>query len=258
MNNRYTLASTTTEHCRSGSMYRGFYPIYDELLADFTITTNNICEIGIGYANPQIIWKYIFGDDSTIVGVDIGAPVWELVGNEDDRLRYDINLVGLKQYIETPIKYTKNVNLLWNRDGYDPETVQEIVDAYGLFDWVVNDGYQRGESFKLMEPWKSAVTDTGVIIQEKMGREPENKINQMRLQQAIDENWLVYDIGEYTELDDQNDAGCATNEGHIGIWSKNQDAIREKLSKFEHLLLTSTDHFAPDSIANTYRKTKYD
>lgn len=255
---RFSQANTDKTYGIYGSMYRGFYPIYDALLKDFEVTTNNICEVGIGFANSQLIWKYIFGPDSNVVGIDIGSPVEEFSGNEGDTIRYEINLEGLRNYINAPLQNTKNLHLIWDKNGYSPDVVKEIVNVYGLFDWVVNDAWQRGEAYKLMTPWKDAITETGIIIQEKIGREPDSKINQMRMQQALDEGWLIYDVRQYTNLDTQPLAGNADAEGYIGIWSNNQSRIKDKLKEYDHLLLQDADHIHPDDIDNCYRRTPYD
>ena len=262
MKNRYSvLESADWQRKKSlpiDGMYRGFYPIYDALLEHVQPHVKNACEIGIGYAQCHIVWNLIFNPEANVIGLDIGSPIAEHEGNQGDTLRNKINIKGLDTYIRYPMSFTRGLNLHWNKDGYDPDVVKEAVDAYGKFDWVVNDALQRGEAFKMMTSWKDAITETGIIFQEKIGREPESKINQQRMQQALDEGWLIYDVRQYADLDTDDLAGNADAEGYIGIWSNNQDNIINMLKEYEHLRLKDTSHIDPAIHRNEFRQTLWD
>lgn len=262
MKNRYSGLESADWQREKGlpidGVYRGFYPIYDAILEHVQPAVKNACEIGIGSAQCHVVWNLIFEPSTNVIGIDIGSPILEHEGNLGRQLRSDINLKGLDTYIQYPMSFTRGLNLHWNKDGYDPDVVQEAVDAYGKFDWVVNDALQRGEAFKLMTPWKDAITENGIIFQEKIGREPESKINQQRMQQALDEGWLIYDVRQYTNLDTDDLAGNADAEGYIGIWSNNQNRIKEMLKEYDHLCLKDTSKINPAIYRNDFRQTPWD
>ena len=128
MKNRYSRLASADWQKKEYSLpvdgiYRGFYPIYDALLEHLQPHVKNACEIGIGYAQCHVVWNIIFESNANVIGIDIGSPIFEHDGNEGQPLRHEINTRGLDTYVNAPVRFTRGLNLYWNRNGYDKRCI---------------------------------------------------------------------------------------------------------------------------------------
>lgn len=249
---RYTEVSKQlhTNSIVSDQLERGWYPIYDVLVDAVKDRVENACEIGIGFGNSLVIWSYVFGKDAHILGLDVGSPhpqINQAAGCND--IQYKNQLESINTIANNNLVVTKNIQFGWNKGGYDQEVVDQAKEAYGQFQWVVNDGKQRGENWSWMEPWKDIITEGGIIFQEKLGREVEG-ISGHNVQAAIDNGWLVYDCRTFAEIGEMwseseaewDNSARLHGECFLGIWSFDQEYIKSKLAHLEEYRVTGLDY----------------
>lgn len=250
--NRYTEISTYLRDSNivSDQLERGWAPVYDVLVDAIEDKVENACEIGIGFGNSLVIWSHVFGKDAHILGLDIGSPHPVINDNAGCvEMQYKNQLQGIYTIAINKLLVTKNIQFGWNKNGYDQRVVNQAKEAYGQFQWVVNDGKQRGENWSWMEPWKDILSDGGIIFQEKIAREVEG-ISIKNIQNSIDNGWLVYDCRTFAEIGEVwsesdiewDNAARLHGECFLGIWSRNQDYIKSKLSHLEEYRVTGSEY----------------
>lgn len=250
--NRYTEVSKYLQQNSivSHQLERGWAPIYDVLVDEVKDKVENACEIGIGFGNSLVIWSHVFGKQAHILGLDIGSPHPEInaaAGCND--IQYKNQLESINTIARNNLVVNKNIQYGWNKGGYDQEVVDQAKEAYGQFQWVVNDGKQRGENWSWMEPWKDIVTDGGIIFQEKLGREVQG-ISAHNVVAAIENGWLVYDMRTFAEIGEMwtesvaewDNSARLHGECFMGIWSRDQEYIKSKLSALEEYRVTGMDY----------------
>lgn len=251
--NRYTEVSKYLDEndIVSDQLERGWAPIYDVLTTEVKDEVKHACEIGIGFGNSLVIWRHVFGEDAHILGLDVGTPHEEINAQAGCvEMQYKNQLEGIKTIAYNDLNVTKNIQFGWNKGGYDQEVVDQAKRAYGEFQWVVNDGKQRGENWTWMEPWKEILTDGGIIFQEKIGREVEG-ISAHNVVSAIESGWLVYDCRKFAEIHDEAWKGTGMQwdnsarlhgECFMGIWSHDQAYIKSKLAHLEEFRVTDMEY----------------
>jgi len=242
----------------SDQLERGWAPIYDVLVDSIKDKVEHACEIGIGFGNSLVIWRHVFGDDAHILGLDIGTPHEEINAAAGCvEMQYINQLESIRTIAKNDLKILKNIQFGWNKGGYDQEVVDQARAAYGTFQWVVNDGKQRGENWTWMEPWKDILSENGIIFQEKLAREV-NGISAKNIGAAIDAGWLVYDMRKFATIEAMWEGVISPDQEYehdqrlngecfMGIWSRDQEYIKQQLASLE-------EYRVPD-IEYVYRTT---
>lgn len=238
MNNYYTREEPN--HKFLAKKLRGFGIGYDVILEVYnnihSELPKSLLEIGIGNLGSHRCWLTVL-PESTIYGLDSAnfSLDWSRASGE---MRQWINCQeGIFHYTQLPFKQQKRLQLHWNVDGYHKDTAQQFYDCHGAMDIIVNDGKQDGVCHNwLVENWKDKVSETGVIIQDKLGRAGAFHglyINQ--IDKAVKNGWALYDCRAYTEMDDN-----VTANGIFAIYAQRPEYAQE-LDKHLPRIYSHTD-----------------
>jgi hypothetical protein len=227
---RYTDADQyITEQVGSGAKtMRGFGEFYNALVNSFTSDPSVFLEIGIGFLHSHLVWSQVF-TQAKIVGLDIASPVLDLCIKQECHTRqYENAINGMRMYATVPMHFTKNLHLLYNKNAYDIDTVHELLDLYGKFDLVINDGLQTNYSHLLFRnAYTDILSETGILVQEKIGRSGSSNASPHQMKKAISHGWLIYDVRNDVKFEDPESVG------YIGVWSHNQDHYRKIFKDFK-------------------------
>ena len=93
-----------------------YFPVYEQHFAPFRGARPRVLEIGISHGGSLQMWRRYFGRGATVVGIDIEPRVTSLAEP------------GLDIHVGSQS---------------DPEFLAELVDRYGGFDIVIDDGSHR-------------------------------------------------------------------------------------------------------------------
>jgi hypothetical protein len=118
-----------------------YFPIYERHLSRYRQTPVRLLEIGVSHGGSLQIWKRYFGECAALVGVDI-----------DPRCR---------EYVEDGIEIEIG-------DQSDPQFWSRVVDIYGDFDIIIDDGshiadHQRASFLSL---WPHLRDDGTYIVED--------------------------------------------------------------------------------------------
>lgn len=232
--NRYTDADAYTEEVYGNGdakTKRGLGGFYNTLIASLEQDPETLLEIGVGAGHSQLTWSAAL-PNTTIVGIELSSPALK---HCEDRslhvLQYTNAVDGINNFHDEriPMKATKNVNIYYNRDGYDPAVSQEFTETYGKLPVIINDGWTDSDVHNLfLDSWQDKITDDGCLIQEKLGRYANLGVNARSINKAIGRGWLVYDIREYS-------SHHANNGGIVGVWSNNKEKYENIFSDFKRV-----------------------
>jgi len=101
--------------------WANYFPIYEKHFSPWKGKSVNILEIGVEHGGSLEMWKQYFGSDSNIVGIDINP--------------------NCAQY-ESP---GTNIRI---GDQTDLEFLQRVVDEFGPFDIIIDDGSHISDHIK--------------------------------------------------------------------------------------------------------------
>ncbi|HUF98135.1 MAG TPA: class I SAM-dependent methyltransferase [Ilumatobacter sp.] len=90
-----------------------YFPIYERHFEPYRGRTINVLEIGVSHGGSLQMWRRYFGRRATIIGIDIEPRVTELAEP------------GIELHVG---------------DQSDPVFLQQLVERYGTFDVVIDDG----------------------------------------------------------------------------------------------------------------------
>lgn len=236
--NRYTGPEVTARYERiypNQSMpktMRGFGKFYDAVLEHYA-DVDVLTELGIGNFTCQLSWATAM-PNTKIVGIDIASPSIKDCDTDNLDIRQYTNCIaGFELQNIVPMWAKTNIDLHYRRNAYSKETVDEFVTTYGAPKLVINDALQRPYAvMPFQEHWYDALDDTGVLIQERFGRNPPDGIYAPILTKSINKGWLIYDCREFVKFENPD------VNGFIGIRPKNPadtDMWIEKLSHFRRI-----------------------
>ncbi len=120
-----------------------YYEIYEELFAEYRNTPVRILEIGVFKGDSIRMWKEYFGPDSVVVGLDIHPE---------------------------PLTHNDPSNNVFVRKGdqSDHEFLAEVVEEFGQFDIILDDGGHRTSqqymSFAYL--FRNGLKDNGLYVVE--------------------------------------------------------------------------------------------
>jgi len=119
-----------------------YFPIYEKHLIEWRNKSITVLEIGVSKGGSLQMWKRFFGPLATIVGIDINP---ECQSMEEDGIHIRIG------------------------DQSDPAFLQKLIDEFGQFDIVLDDGSHRmdhiTQTFELLYP---TISKNGVYIVEDL------------------------------------------------------------------------------------------
>lgn len=98
-----------------GHKWLGYFPIYDREFGRFRGNSPKILEIGVYRGASLLLWQKFFGEGMQIVGIDID-PKCAGYGKPEEGIFVEIG------------------------DQGDPAFLQSVVDRYGPFDIIIDDG----------------------------------------------------------------------------------------------------------------------
>jgi cephalosporin hydroxylase len=98
-----------------------YFPIYEKHFAPWKGKSATVLEIGVQHGGSLEMWRQYFGPNSTVVGIDIDP--------------------GCVQHEQPGI----NVRI---GDQSDPKFLQKLVDEFGLFDVIIDDGGHISDHIK--------------------------------------------------------------------------------------------------------------
>ena len=230
---RYLDADLVTKSLigSSAKTPRGFGKFYDTLISSLDSDPVAMMEIGIGAVHSHVTWSNVF-PNSTIIGLDVASPIVELCAVQECHIRqYQNALTGINNFCQLPIKNRKNIQLHYNRNAYDAAIVNEVVEAYGQLDLIIDDGKQTSWIHnQLLQLYKDVLSDSGLLIKEKIGRNGQNNVDAVQMQKAIMNGWIIYDIREYVKFENPESAGF------MGIWAKDASKYIEIFKDFKRVV----------------------
>ena len=122
--------------------WSNYFEIYERYFSAFRNKSVRFLEIGVDRGGSSEMWKYYFGNDSVIVGVDINPECKKFENLEQ------------KRFVEIG-------------DQGDPEFLKYLVDKYGRFDIILDDGsHFFHHQIKTLELLWDSLTDNGVYLVE--------------------------------------------------------------------------------------------
>jgi cephalosporin hydroxylase len=101
--------------------WKNYFPIYEKHFAPWKGKSPTILEIGVDNGGSVEMWRAYFGESATIVGIDINSKCAEHAG--------------------------PGINIRIGDQG-DIEFLQKVVDEFGTFDIIIDDGSHRSEHIK--------------------------------------------------------------------------------------------------------------
>jgi hypothetical protein len=117
-----------------------YFPIYSEHFARFRNTPVRILEIGVYRGGSLDMWRWYFGPDAVLVGVDI-----------DERARQ----------VSAPD------HVVEIGDQTDPEFLRSLSEKYGPFDIVIDDGgHEMQQQIVTAETLFPLLADDGILLTE--------------------------------------------------------------------------------------------
>jgi hypothetical protein len=119
-----------------------YFPIYEKHLSEWRNKTITFLEIGVSRGGSLQMWKRFFGPLATIVGIDINP---ECKAHEEDGIHVRIG------------------------DQSDPSFLSKLVEEFGQFDIVLDDGsHQMDHIKKTFDFLYPKITKNGVYIVEDL------------------------------------------------------------------------------------------
>lgn len=237
--NRYTDADAKIELYGNGGAktIRGLGGFYNTLINSLEHDPETLLEIGVGAGHSHLTWSEAL-PNTTVVGIELSSP--SLLQCEDRALsilQYTNAIDGIDNFHgnKMPMKATKNINIYYNRDAYDPAVAQEFTETYGQLPVIINDGWTIHTVHNLfLDSWRDKITDNGCLIQEKLGRYGNLGVNTSSIQKALDKGWLVYDMREHGEFH-------VNNGGIVAVWSNNKTKYENIFSDFKRVYQANED-----------------
>lgn len=208
---------------------RGYNKFYDAILKEFT--PKIFLELGISTGTNLILWGDIL-KDSLKIGVELLIPdqTVESLTGDSFKKQLDECKEAFNNYLEHQLKLNNcfifgNNRWYFGRDAFSSETVEEVKNKNGQIDLIINDARHGINVWKMLDAWKDALTDNGIIITEEIGCATREQIpsgdliNEDQVNLAIKEGWEIYDFNSIKTWDQHN---CL-----IGYWSKNKLNLEE-------------------------------
>ena len=226
MNNYYTREESNQKFL--AKKLRGFGIGYDVILEVYhnihSELPKNLLEIGIGNLGSHRCWLTVL-PESNIYGLDSANFSLDVTRASGDMRQWVNNQEGIYHYSTLPFREQKRMHLHWNVNGYQKDVAQQFYDCYGAMDIIVNDGKQDGVCHNpLIEYWNDKVSETGVIIQDKLGRAgPFNGLYINQIDKAVRNGWALYDCRKYTEYDNVN----PTANGIFAVYAQRPEYTQE-------------------------------
>jgi cephalosporin hydroxylase len=101
--------------------WKNYFPVYEKHFSPWKDKSPKILEIGVDNGGSVEMWQAYFGSSATIVGIDINPKCAE----------------HAQAGIEIRIG-----------DQSDPKFLQQLVDEFGMFDIIIDDGSHRSDHIK--------------------------------------------------------------------------------------------------------------
>ena len=208
---------------------RGYNIFYDAILRELTPKT--FLELGISTGTNLILWSDIL-KDSVKIGVELLNPSQSV--NSLTGYSFEKQLEECKEAFNKYLDYGSKHNNKWyfGWDAFAIETVKEITNNHGKLDLIINDAKHGVKEWKMLDIWKDALTDNGIIITEEIGcatREQSqywpnlvpngDLINDEQVNLALEDGWEIYNFNTIRSWKQPN---CL-----IGYWSKNKLNLEE-------------------------------
>jgi len=119
-----------------------YFPVYEKHFAPWKGKSATVLEIGVQHGGSLEMWKQYFGPDSTLVGIDTNPDC--------------------AQHAQPGI----NIRI---GDQSDPVFLQKLVDEFGPFDIIIDDGSHRSEHIRASFDFLySKVKETGCYFVEDL------------------------------------------------------------------------------------------
>ncbi|SVC37071.1 uncharacterized protein METZ01_LOCUS289925 [marine metagenome] len=163
--------------------------------------------------------------DSLKIGVELLIPdqtVESLTGDS-----FEKQLEECKEAFNKYLDYRSNHNNKWyfGWNAFAIETVKEITTNHGKLDLIINDAKHGVKVWKMLDIWKDALTDNGIIITEEISCATREQIpngdliNEDQVNLALEDGWEIYNFNTIRSWKQPN---CL-----IGYWSKNKLNLEE-------------------------------
>lgn len=234
---RYVDAdSNVKELTGSGAkVRRGLGPIYD-IIVDNIISPNTVMELGVGTTHSQLAWAHAF-PDTKVVGVDIASPSMQLCWEKDLTTKQYANAqkgieVLFSQNTPVPMDICKRVDIYYNKDAYSKDVANEVVASYGRLPLIVNDAWQAAPAHNMfLDAYREAITDDGILVQEKAGRAGAKGIDIHQMQKALAKGWRIFDCREGLVMEGSN----PESEGYVAVWYTDNNKWDDKFNSLREI-----------------------
>ena len=214
---------------------RGYNIFYDALLNH--VTPKTFLELGISKGNNLVLWSDIL-KDSVKIGVELLNPsqsVSSFIGDSSamqleeykEAFTKAMQLEECKEAFNKYLDYGSKHNNKWyfGWNAFAIETVKEITNNHGKLDLIINDAKHGVKVWKMLDIWKDALTDNGIIITEEKSCATREQIpngdliNDDQVNLALEDGWEIYNFNTIRSWKQPN---CL-----IGYWSKNKLNLEE-------------------------------
>ncbi len=201
---------------------RAYNIFYDAILNRTTPKT--FLELGISKGNNLVLWSDIL-KDSVKIGVELLNPSQSVNSLTGDS--FEMQLEECKEAFNKYLDYGSKHNNKWyfGWDAFAIETVKEITNNHGKIDLIINDARHGVNVWKMLDVWKDALSDDGMIITEEIGCATRQQIpdgdliDKQQVNLALKDGWEIYNFNAIKTWEQFN---C-----FIGCWSKNKLKLEE-------------------------------